>query len=102
MQTRREADGAVVAERRAQQERAEAEARRVEAEAARQSLQRSLYASDMQLAAEAWESGDIPRMRDLVEGHRPRPGTPGLRGFEWPYLRGLGTALPIPTPAPAP
>ena len=95
MQTRLEAARAVAAEQRAQQERADAEDRRVEAEEARQSLQRSLYASDMQLAEEAWESGDIPRMRDLLEAHRPRPGTPDLRDFEWHYLRKLGTTIDV-------
>ena len=45
-----------------------------QAEAARESLRRSLYASDMQLAEEAWESGDIFRMRDLLDGQKPRAG----------------------------
>jgi WD40 repeat protein len=101
-QTRLQAARAWEAEREAHHERdlalaarREADARRDEAEAARQSLRRSLYASDMQLAEEAWESGDIPRMRDLLEGHRPRPGTPDLRGFEWHYLRGLGTTVHV-------
>src|SRR4029077_10357046 len=89
-QARRERDLALAA-------RTEADARRDEAEEARQSLRRSLYASDMQLAEEAWESGDIPRMRDLLEGHRPRPGSRDLRGFEWHYLRGLGTTVRIAT-----
>ena len=92
-QTRREATRAVAAERLAHRERAEAEAGRAEAEEARRSLQRSLYASDMQLAEEAWESGDLPRMRGLLERHRPRPDAPDLRGFEWHYLRGLGTTV---------
>jgi WD40 repeat protein len=70
---------------------------RREADAARQWLQRSLYASDMQLAEEAWESGDLPRMRDLLERHRPRPDAPDLRGFEWHYLRGLGTTVHVAT-----
>ena len=96
-QTRHEAARAVAAERLAHRERAEAEARRAEAEAARRSLQRSLYASDMQLAEEAWESGDLPRMRDLLERHRPRPDAPDLRGFEWHYLRGLGTTVHVAT-----
>ena len=74
----------------------ETNVRRDEAEAARQSLRRSLYASDMQLAEEAWESGDLLRMRDLLEEHRPQ-GTPDLRGFEWHYLRGLGTTVNVAT-----
>jgi serine/threonine protein kinase/WD40 repeat protein len=101
-QTRHEANRAREAEAEAHRERdlalaarREADARRAEAEAARRSLQRSLYASDMQLAEEAWESGDLPRMRDLLERHRPRPDAPDLRGFEWHYLRGLGTTVHV-------
>src|SRR5262245_35915033 len=101
-QTRHEANRARMAKEEAHRERdlalaarREADARRDEAEAARQSLRRSLYAADMQLAEEAWESGDILRMRDLLEGHRPRPGAPDPRGFEWHYLRGLGTTIRI-------
>ena len=75
------------------QQRDLATAQRQEAEDARQSLRQSLYASDMQLAEEAWESGDILRMRNLLEAHRPQPGMPDLRGFEWHYLRGLGTTV---------
>ena len=72
----------------------EADAGRNEAEAARQSLRRSLYASDMQLAEEAWESGDILRMRELLDGQRPRAGRgrpprlrvalPAAAGFDRP------------------
>ena len=62
-------------------------ARRAEAEAARQSLQRSLYASDMQLAEEAWESGDIPRMR------RPAGGASAAAGRARPAR--LRVALPL-------
>ena len=90
-----EAHHAAQAERNALQQRDQSTAQRQAAEDARQSLRRSLYASDMQLAEEAWESGDIPRMRDLLEEHRPQPGMPDLRGFEWHYLRGLGTTVHI-------
>ncbi len=90
-----EAANAAQAQKDALRQRDLATAQRQTAEDARQSVRRSLYASDMQLAEEAWESGDIPRMRDLLEEHRPRPGTPDLRGFEWHYLRGLGTTVHI-------
>ena len=86
---------AALAEKDALRQRDLATDQHQEAEGARQSLRRSLYASDMQLAEEAWESGDILRMRDLLEAHRPQPGMPDLRGFEWHYLRGLGTAVHI-------
>jgi eukaryotic-like serine/threonine-protein kinase len=68
-----------------------ARAEQVEAETARQSLRRSLYASDIQLAQAAWASGRIVRMQELLEAHRPRPGEADLRGFEWHYLRRLGS-----------
>jgi eukaryotic-like serine/threonine-protein kinase len=71
----------------------EAEDRQVEAETARRSLQRSLYASDMQLAEEAWESGDILRMHALLDGQKPGAGEDDLRGFEWHYLRRLGSGV---------
>jgi serine/threonine protein kinase/WD40 repeat protein len=89
-ESRRERDLALEA-------RLQADAGMAEARTARQSLMRSLYASDMQLAEEAWESGDIPRMRNLLDGHLPHPGTPDLRGFEWRYLRGLGTSVRVAT-----
>src|SRR5262249_3711573 len=81
---------ATESERDAVRQRDLATAQRQEAEDARQSLRRSLYASDMQLAEEAWESGDIPRMRGRLKGQRPGRDTPGPRAFVWDYLRGLG------------
>ena len=78
----------------------EAERRQVEAETARQSLRRSLYASDMQLAEEAWESGDILRMRELLDGQKPRAGEDDLRGFEWHYLRRLGSTVQMSSAGP--
>jgi WD40 repeat protein/tRNA A-37 threonylcarbamoyl transferase component Bud32 len=49
-------------------------------------LQRTLYASHMNLAQHAWESGSIGRVEELLEQHRPKPGETDLRGFEWRYL----------------
>jgi serine/threonine protein kinase/WD40 repeat protein len=86
--TRTERDRALTAE-------SEAISRRDEAEKVRQSLRRSLYVSDLQLAEEAWESGNVVRMRELLDGQRPRPGEDDLRGFEWHYLRRLGSNLRV-------
>ena len=84
---------ATEAEQEALKQRDLAQAERQEAETARQSLRRSLYASDIQLAEEAWESGNILRMRALLDGQKPRAGDDDLRGFEWHYLRRLGSAV---------
>jgi WD40 repeat protein len=43
----------------------------------------------MNLAQHAWESGDIRRVRELLERHRPNPGESDLRHFEWHYLNRL-------------
>ncbi len=51
-----------------------------------QQLQRTLYTAHMNLAKQAWEETRIPRMEELLERHRPKPGEPDLRGFEWHYL----------------
>jgi eukaryotic-like serine/threonine-protein kinase len=89
----REQRMAFAAEMHAAMARREAEDRQVEAETARRSLRRSLYASDMQLAEEAWESGDILRMHALLDGQKPGAGEDDLRGFEWHYLRRLGSGV---------
>ena len=50
---------------------------------------RLLYAAQMNLAEQAWETTNIARLRDLVESQQPRQGDRGeedLRGFEWYYL----------------
>jgi WD40 repeat protein/serine/threonine protein kinase len=67
--------------------RAEREAndRRRDAEGARAALRRSLYDADLALAQVGWERGDVPRVRALLDGQRPGPGEPDLRGFEWHY-----------------
>jgi WD40 repeat protein len=55
------------------------------------------YLSDMHLAMTAWENSDVGRTFALLERHRPRPGEPDLRGFEWYYLRSqcqLGLSTP--------
>jgi WD40 repeat protein len=49
-----------------------------------------LYASHLKLAEQYWELGDVQRLRDLLEQHRPqKEGDPDRRGFEWYYLHRL-------------
>ncbi len=57
--------------------------------------QRYLYASDMNLAAQAWEAGHLLRARELLDRHRPASASVStlnsqsssdLRGFEWRLL----------------
>jgi WD40 repeat protein/serine/threonine protein kinase len=47
---------------------------------------RLLYAAQMNLAAQAWETTNVARLRDLVESQWPQPGEEDLRSFEWYYL----------------
>jgi eukaryotic-like serine/threonine-protein kinase len=51
--------------------------------------QRLLYAADMKLAHAAWEEGNLSRMTSLLEAHRPKPGDPDTRGFEYFYFQEL-------------
>jgi WD40 repeat protein/tRNA A-37 threonylcarbamoyl transferase component Bud32 len=46
-----------------------------------------LYAADMRLAKEAWDSGDLSRLAELLDRHRPADGEPDRRGFEWHWLK---------------
>ncbi len=47
---------------------------------------RRFYASQMNLAMQAWRAGDMPRVLELLEGQRPVPDEEDLRSFEWYYL----------------
>jgi tRNA A-37 threonylcarbamoyl transferase component Bud32 len=49
----------------------------------------NLYLADMKLAHQAWDDADIGRMHELLDIHRPRPGRPDNRGWEWHYLAAL-------------
>jgi|GEM_PF-2559366 len=63
--------------------------RRIEAENATTDSRHRRYASDMQLAAVAWEKGQSGAVLELLEGFRPMKGhgreADDLRGFEWYY-----------------
>jgi eukaryotic-like serine/threonine-protein kinase len=45
-----------------------------------------LYAAQMNLAGQAWDSMNLERVQELVESNRPGRGEEDLRGFEWFYL----------------
>ena len=54
------------------------------------SLERNLYATDVNLAQVALEDNNLGRATALLKKYIPRsPAEPDLRGFEWRYLWGL-------------
>jgi len=63
----------------------ETELRRI-AETERDGSQRFLYVANMNAAKRAWDDARVGRMVELLELHRPQPGRPDLRNFEWFYL----------------
>ena len=52
-------------------------------------LGENLYAADMGVAFQAWDTGNVARTRELLARYRPQAGEPDLRTFEWRYLWGL-------------
>jgi eukaryotic-like serine/threonine-protein kinase len=90
---RAERDKARAAEMEAIVASTEAEAKRSEADAARQSLRRSLYASDILLLQTASDSGDLLRLYDLFHRESSNLGQDDLHGFEWHYLRRLASTV---------
>ena len=77
------------AEAAAKGTRREAEQQRRLAEQQELLARRNLYAAHMNLARDAWDDADVPRVLDLLERHVPAPGEPDWRSFEWYYLLGL-------------
>jgi WD40 repeat protein len=53
------------------------------------SLRRLLYAADIRMAHEAWDQGDVGRVRLLLARHEPEDGKEDLRTFLWFYLKRL-------------
>ncbi|HEX4072328.1 MAG TPA: protein kinase, partial [Planctomycetaceae bacterium] len=74
---------AAAAGEKAQREIADVE--RAEAMRQRQAALRQLYLSQMTLAQQAWESGRVGRVMELLDGQRPLPGQQDLRDFDWYY-----------------
>lgn len=49
-------------------------------------IRHQLYASQMNLAFQAWDRGDVAGVEDMLDRQRPKPGETDERGFEWYYL----------------
>jgi len=52
---------------------------------------RSAYSSDVAWANDLWTKGKRDEAATILEKHRPVPGAPDVRGFEWHYLWNLCT-----------
>ena len=59
---------------------------RLQAQADELAARQHAYASDINVAFQAWENGDLGRVDQLLDEHRPAPGEEDWRGFEWFYL----------------
>jgi WD40 repeat protein len=77
---------AQAAEQQAQRARAGESQLRAAAETAELATKRRAYAADMNLAMQAMHNSELGRTLDLLDRHRPAPGQPDLRGWEWRYL----------------
>jgi serine/threonine protein kinase/WD40 repeat protein len=76
---------AIAATREAAQERDKVAESNASLRALADRQRRTLYASEMNLAQAAWESGDARRTLELLLHWAPKPGEEDLRGFEWHY-----------------
>ena len=74
------------AARVADTERKRAEQEERKAKASELFAREEAYASDMNVAQHALADHDLGRARRLLDRHRPQPGEPDLRGWEWRYL----------------
>src|SRR5215813_10665423 len=79
-------------------QRRQASVQQLRAERQEAANRKLLYAAQMNLAGQDWQTTNISRMRKLVESHWPRRGQEDLRGFEWYYfwqlLHGYRLSLP--------
>jgi WD40 repeat protein len=73
---------------RARQDRQIAVTERIRADAHSRELAQQLYISDVHSAYTNWEEGNSVRASALLARHRPPPGQPAHRRFEWHYLWG--------------
>ena len=53
------------------------------------SNQHLVYANQINLAAQAWETSNLPLMKEQLDSSLPKNGEEDLRGFEWYYLSRL-------------
>ncbi len=56
---------------------------------AKEEMRKLLYASDMALALQRFEAGNLAGVLSLLDRHRPRAGSEDLRGFEWYHIWNL-------------
>ena len=56
-------------------------------------LRSALYVSDLNRAYQFWDAGNVQRVEELLERHRPSAKEDDLRGVEWHYLRRLATPI---------
>ena len=82
-------DREATARRDATEQRVAAERERGIAEQERDNTSRHLYIANIHLAQQAWETGRVGRVRQLLDQHVPQTGQAELRGWEWYYLRSL-------------
>jgi eukaryotic-like serine/threonine-protein kinase len=52
-------------------------------------LRHTLYVSDLNRAFAFWRDGNVNRVEEILDRHRPRAGQEDIRGGEWHYLRRL-------------
>ena len=83
--TKAEAE-AKLAQERQKTLRQRAETQREEANEQRALANVNEYVADMSLAHQSLRDGNYGRAVQLLERHRPHPGQPDLRGFEWRFL----------------
>jgi WD40 repeat protein/serine/threonine protein kinase len=81
----RERDAALQSEEKALDSQLLAQQESKAARVAQEQLQHTLYASQMNLVQAAWDSDNVAHVLGLLDGQRPKPGEPDLRGFEWHY-----------------
>jgi WD40 repeat protein/serine/threonine protein kinase len=66
-------------------QRNRAEEQRTLAESRELTARQYLYASQMSLAQQAWDSGRVGRVMELLDGQRPQSGQRDFRRFDWYY-----------------
>jgi len=74
------------ARRQADESRAKESQLRQHAEQLTEQSRQRLYAARINLAAQALETGEIDRVKEVLESLRPESGEEDLRGFEWHHL----------------
>jgi WD40 repeat protein len=70
----------------ADEQRLQADEQRLRAERQEAANHRLLYAAQMNIAGQDWQTANISRMREMIENQIPKPGQEDLRGFEWFYF----------------